>query len=96
MSQQNVARYRVPPVREHSGRTLAEHYFVRSPSLARPYASAANRLPVTSRLRRELVARGVRDAAAAWNRRDREAVLTLAGPEFNPLPDRRGHRGGSR
>jgi hypothetical protein len=86
VSEEKVARYRVPPVREQSRRTLAEHFFVRFPSLARPYWSAVMRLPVTSRLRRELVARGARDTAAAWNRRDREVLLNLAGPEFNLYP----------
>jgi ketosteroid isomerase-like protein len=82
MSRENVARYRVPPVRERSRRTLAQHIFVRFPSLARLYGSALIRLPVTSRLRRELAARGVRDNAEAWNRGDREAVLAGLDPEF--------------
>jgi hypothetical protein len=87
MSEENVARYRVLPVRERSRRTLAEHLRVRFPSLARLYSSPLIRLPVTSRLRRELVARGIRDNAEAWNRRDREVFLAPADPEveLNPI-----------
>jgi hypothetical protein len=81
MSRGDVARYRVPPVREHSRRTLAEHLTVRFQALARLYGSALIRLPLDSRLRREMLARGVRDSAEAWNRRDRDAFLAAFDPE---------------
>jgi SnoaL-like domain len=49
--------------------------------------SALSRLPSRSRLRRELVARAIRDGAETYNRRDREAFLIPFDPdvEFNVL-----------
>jgi ketosteroid isomerase-like protein len=81
MSKEDVARYRVPPVRPRSRRTLVEVVPLRLPRLARLLRSALLRLPLHSRLRRELVARGIRDSAEAWNRGDRELFLAAIDPE---------------
>jgi ketosteroid isomerase-like protein len=75
MSQENVVRYRVPPVRPSSRRTFIDTLSLRLPRLARVSRSALLRLPLDSRLRRELVARSIRDYSEALNRRDREVLL---------------------
>ena len=82
MSQENVVRYPVPPLRRRSRRTLVEVLALRLPRFARLYRSALWRLPPRSRLRRELLARIVRDSAEAWNRGDRDVLLAGADPEL--------------
>jgi len=81
MSQENVARYPVPPVRLRSRRTPVERVALRFPSLVRLAASGLSRLPSRSRLRRKLLARGIRDGAEAYNRRDHEAFLFPFDPD---------------
>jgi ketosteroid isomerase-like protein len=104
MSEENVARYRVPPVRSSPRRTFVQRVNVSFPHLGRLFGAALLRLPLRSRLRRELLARAIRDGAEAYNRRDREVLLATADPdvEFNILgefavvdtPDRyHGHEG---
>jgi ketosteroid isomerase-like protein len=77
MSQENVARYPVPPVRPRSRRGLRHRLYLRFPRLARLYWAALWRLPIGSRLRRELLARGDRDAFLAVV--DPDAELNLFG-----------------
>jgi hypothetical protein len=87
MSQERVARYRVPPVRSRSRRTLVERLALRFPRFARLYGSALLRLRPDSRLRRELLPRAIRDNTEAYNRGDREAFLVGIDPEgeINPI-----------
>jgi ketosteroid isomerase-like protein len=87
MSEENVARYPVPPVRPRSRRTLVERLGLRFPSLVRFSLSGMSWLPPRSRLRRELLARAIRDGAETYTRRDYEAFLIPFDPEveFNVL-----------
>jgi len=70
-------------------RTLDDRLAVRFPGVYRRLADAITRLPPRSRLRRLLVARRVRHAYAAANRRDFELVLTGWDPrsEYRPSAD---------
>jgi ketosteroid isomerase-like protein len=61
-------------VRERTSRTLDERVAIRFPALAPPLFRALARLRPTSRLRRALVARSMRAACEAYNRRDLRAV----------------------
>jgi ketosteroid isomerase-like protein len=85
MSQEKVARYRVPKTRSRSSRTFAERLALKLPASVGLYRSALSRLPLRSRLRRELVTRVICDSAAAYNRGDREAFFAVVDPdvEFN-------------
>jgi ketosteroid isomerase-like protein len=93
MSQENVKAVRgvriplVPETREH--RSLDERILVRFPALARLLGAAWARLPHHSRLRRAMLARSVRRAYAAVNRRDFAFVLTSLDPEivYHPRAD---------
>jgi ketosteroid isomerase-like protein len=96
MAQQNVTvvrgtRIALPPVAETSAqrRSLDERLIVRFPALSRLLADALMRLPVRSRLRRLMIARGVRQAYAAANRRDFDRVLAGwdPGSEYRPSAD---------
>lgn len=70
MSEENVARYRVPPVRQPSRRTPLDRAGLRLPKVARLIREAVIRLPTRSRLRQAIFARSIRDNAEAYNRRD--------------------------
>lgn len=83
MSQQHVETVRgvrttLTPLGERAGqrRSLDERLSARIPALYRLLADALMRLPRRSRLRRLLVARRIRQAYAAANRRDFDLVLT--------------------
>jgi ketosteroid isomerase-like protein len=85
-----------PETRRH--RTLDERIVVRFPALARWLAAAWARLPRHSRLRRAMLARSVRRAYAAANRRDFDLLLIGFHPElvYHPRadePDPRPHVG---
>jgi ketosteroid isomerase-like protein len=87
MSEENVEIVRgtpivLPPLSERASqrRTLDERLYVRFPALYRRLAVALMRLP-RSRLRRLILARFLRLAYAAPNRRDFDLVLTGLGPE---------------
>jgi len=96
MSQENVemvrgARIAVPPLSERASqrRALDERLIVRFPALYRLLADALMRLPPRSRLRRLMIARGVRQGYAAANRRDFDRVLVGwdPGSEYRPSGD---------
>jgi hypothetical protein len=81
MSQENVEVVRGvriplagPETRQH--RTLDERIVVSFPALGRWLAAAGARLPRNSRLRRAMLVRSFRKAAAAANRRDFALLLT--------------------
>ena len=67
-------------------RTLDEQVFVRFPALFRLLTHRLMGLPPRSRLRRLMLARLVRRAYAAANRRDFDLVLTGLDPEFEYRP----------
>jgi ketosteroid isomerase-like protein len=87
MSQESFVRYRVPPVRSSPRRTFVQRVNVSFPRAGRLFVAALLRLPLRSRLRRELLARAIRDGTEAYNRRDREALFATADPdvEFNQI-----------
>jgi ketosteroid isomerase-like protein len=84
MSQGNVETVRgvriplVPETRQH--RTLEERIFVRFPGLTRRVSAAWAQLPRTSRLRRVLLVRRLRQGYAAANRRDFTSLLSAFDP----------------
>ncbi|HEY2602375.1 MAG TPA: nuclear transport factor 2 family protein [Thermoleophilaceae bacterium] len=81
------ARIAVAPGRARDReRTLDQRIYVRLPALYRAGAAAASQLPLGSRLRRTLVARSVRLAYAAANRRDFDVVLLGLDPAFEYRP----------
>jgi ketosteroid isomerase-like protein len=93
MSQETVeivrrARIALPPLSERASRrrTVDERLRVRFPALFRLLADAVMRLPPRSRLRRLMLARFVRRAYAAANRRDFDLVLVGwdPGSEYHP------------
>jgi SnoaL-like domain len=98
MSQENTevvrgvrSRVSLPSERASQRRTLDERLFVRFPAAYRLLADRLMRLPPRSRLRRLILARIARRAAAAVNRRDFD-VLFLAfdpGIEYHPAGDQR-------
>jgi ketosteroid isomerase-like protein len=96
MSEQNVTivrgiRIALPPAAEKppQRRGLDERLIVRFPALSRLLADRLMRLPVRSRLRRMMIARGVRQAYEAANRRDFDRVLAGwdPGSEYRPSAD---------
>ena len=96
MSQKNVeivrgARIALPPLSERASqrRALDERLFVRFPAFYRLLADRLFRLPPRSRLRRLMIARAVRQAYAAANRRDFDRVLVGwdPGSEYRPSAD---------
>ena len=70
-------------------RTPDEHLFVRFPALYRLFAERVLRLPVRSRLRRRMIARSVRRAYGAANRRDFDLLMLPLDPniEYHPRND---------
>ena len=97
MSQENVQvvlsgdRIVLPPLgeRPRQRRTLDERLIVRFPALSRLLTDTLMRLPPRSRLRRLMIARGIRQAYAAANRRDFDRVLAGWDPrsEYRPSAD---------
>lgn len=96
MSQENVEVVRgvrialAPPSgRESQGRSFDQRVFVRFPAFYRLVANAFLSLPPRSRLRRMMLARSMRLAYAAANRRDFELVLVGwdSGSEYRPSGD---------
>ena len=96
MSQENVevvrgVRIALSPASERASqrRALDERLAIRFPSLYRLLADALMRLPPRSRLRRLVLARRVRQAYAASNRRDIDAVFVGWDPniEYRPSED---------
>jgi ketosteroid isomerase-like protein len=96
MAQENVevvrgVRIALPPLSERASqrRALDERLIVRFPGLYRLLADALMRLPPRSRLRRLMIARGIRQAYAAANRRDFDRILVGWDPggEYRPSAD---------
>ena len=96
MSQESVesvpgTRIALRPLSERASRrrSLEQHVYVRFPALYRLLADAFARLPPRSRLRRLMLARAVRLAYAAANRRDFDVVLVGwdPGSEYRPSSD---------
>jgi ketosteroid isomerase-like protein len=81
MPQKDVARYRVPAVRQVSRRTLLDRVALRFPAAARRLRAAVLRLPVGSRLRGAILARSIRDNAEAYSRRDYEVFALQFDPD---------------
>jgi ketosteroid isomerase-like protein len=90
MSQENVEIVRKPlRVRERSSRTLDQRLALRFPRLFDAYARViVGRLPPTSRVRQAAVWRGSRLGMEAFNRRDLDAALLYATPDFEYHPPR--------
>jgi hypothetical protein len=93
MSQESVesvhgTRIALGPLSERASRrrSVDQHVYVRFPALYRVLADAFARLPPRSRLRRLMLARAVRLAYAAANRRDFDVVLVGWDPasEYRP------------
>jgi ketosteroid isomerase-like protein len=76
-------------VRRALWRTLDERLFLRFPTLYRRFAERVMRLPVRSRLRRLMIARGARRAYGAANRRDFDLLTLPLDPniEYHPRND---------
>jgi ketosteroid isomerase-like protein len=81
-------RITLDPLSERAGqrRSLDDRLAVRLPVLARVVADFVLRLPPRSRLRRLLLARRIRQAYAAANRRDFDLVLAGWDPESEYRP----------
>jgi len=75
-------------VRERSGRTLDQRLALRFPAIGRASARLIGKLPPSSRLRRAFLARAVRLASEAYNRRDLDAVTIGWHPECEYIPGR--------
>jgi hypothetical protein len=89
MSRENVEIVRKPiRVRERSRRTLDQRLFLRFPRLAAASSRLVAKLPTRSRLRQAALARAVRLASEAYNRRDLDAVVVGWDPEFEYHTDR--------
>lgn len=95
MSQEDLeilggVRTALPPLSESASRrrTPDERVLVRFPALARPLAAAVMRRPPQSRLRQWALARAMRRAYAAANRRDFDLVGALHDPEHEYRPSR--------
>jgi ketosteroid isomerase-like protein len=90
MERTEVDRTRIAlrPLSERAGRrrSLDQRLCLRFPALYRLVAGSFARLPVRSRLRRLLLARAVRLAYAAANRRDFDVVLVGWDPESEYRP----------
>ncbi len=82
MSHENIAGYAVPPLRQRSRRTAYERLALRFPEVARLLRVAFLRLPPGWRLRRELLARSIRDGMEAFARRDYDVVLSPCDSEI--------------
>jgi ketosteroid isomerase-like protein len=89
VSQQTVQIARMPvQVRERSRRTLDQRLSVRFPALAAANSRLIAKLPIGSRLRKAALARAVRLASEAYNRRDLDAVVVGCHPDFEYYPGR--------
>ena len=76
-------------VRERSRRTLDQRIGIRFPRLFAAWARlVVGRLPATSRVRQAGVWRGSRHGMEAFNRRDIDAAMTYAHPDFEYVPPR--------
>ena len=71
-----------------SRRTLDQRLAVRFPALVPPFFRLLSKLPPSSRIRRHLVARTLRLACEAYNRRDLDAVTTGFDPDIEYYPYR--------
>ena len=96
MSHENVDSVRgdrisLPVLRKGASqrRSLDERLVIRFPALYRLLSGSAMRLPLRSRLRRLMIARRVRQAYAAANRRDFDLVLVGwdSGSKYRPSDD---------
>jgi hypothetical protein len=96
MSRETVESVRGSPIavsplnqRALQRRSLDYHLWVRVPALYRLLIAALAKLPTQSRVRRRMLARGVRLAYAAGNRRDFDVVLLGLDPaiEYRPSGD---------
>ena len=95
MPPEKAAAVRIPVrARERSGRTLDQRLAMRFPRLAAASARLLGRLPPGSRVRRAGMARNVRLAAEAYNRRDLDAVVIGYHPEIEYRPARAWVEGG--
>jgi ketosteroid isomerase-like protein len=84
-----MAAVRTPVrVRERSRRTLDQRLSLRFPRLGAANARLIAKLPLGSRLRKAALARAVRLASEAYNRRDLDAVLIGCDPDLEYLPGR--------
>ena len=90
MSQENVEVVRKPlRVRKQSSRPLDQRLALRFPRLSNAYGRfILNRLPPTSRVRQAAVWRSSRLGMEAFNRRDLDAAVFYAHPDFEYLPPR--------
>jgi hypothetical protein len=68
-------------VRELSGRTVSQRFFIRFPGVATAYARWVGRKPPRSRVRQAAVWRGSQLAIEALNRRDLDAALIAYHPD---------------
>jgi ketosteroid isomerase-like protein len=74
--------------RERPRRTLDQRLFLRFPWLAAASFRRILKLPPGSRLRQAALSRAMQLALEAYNRRDLDAVLIAAHPEFEYRPER--------
>lgn len=74
--------------RERPRRTLDQRLFLRFPWLASASFRRILKLSPASRLRQAALSRSMQLALEAYNRRDLDAVLIAAHPEFEYLPER--------
>jgi ketosteroid isomerase-like protein len=87
MSRQNVATYRVVPVkgRRFKRRRLGERLLVRFPRLASAVRSVVFHLPVGSRLRRAILSTACRNGFDALRRGEYEAMAAICHPEVETI-----------
>jgi ketosteroid isomerase-like protein len=86
---ENVEPVRQPlQARTRSRRTLEQRLYLRFPSLAVAALRLVTRRPPSSRIRQAALRRAVEGTLEAFNRRDLEAVLIAAHPEFEYCPER--------
>jgi hypothetical protein len=89
MSQENVKFVRRPlQVSEQASRTLDQRLLLRFPGLGDSSFRLVDRLPPTSRLRQAIVARSLRLAVEAYNRRDLDANLIGSPADLEYYPAR--------
>jgi ketosteroid isomerase-like protein len=89
MSQENVEVVRQPlSMRERSRRTLDQRLSLRFPAVGAAAFRVLTRLPPRSRLRQAALARAARLQAEAYNRRDLDAAVIGAHPDFEFHPAR--------
>ena len=88
MSRDEFVRQPLKP-RERASRTVDQRLALRFPGVASAAARLLSGLSPKSRLRQAILARNVQLAAAAYNRRDLDAVVIGYDPEFEYLPARR-------